>query len=180
MSDSTSEPTYGARFAEAWATIQAYLSDLDRDELADLASSDRHATFALLAKQPELGSSSTLDGAAGLEPEELAIKLVQDRLEALASSTGDAWGGRFLAEWRSLGGPISAFRYSVIQELKQANREDALRTLARLMNLNVALKRRLSTESPSGAANLLHNELRHRQTATAAGLWPVFMVMASS
>jgi hypothetical protein len=177
MSTPTSPPTYGARFAEAWATIQAYLSDLDRDELLDLAGADREGTVALLARQPEVGGSSALERAGGLEPEELAIRIVQERLEALASSAGEAFGARFLAEWRRLGGPISAFRYSVLQELKQADREDTLRALTRVVPMDLALKRRLEGEGPEGAAVLLHTELRQRQTATSAGLWPAFMIV---
>lgn len=172
MSTPTSEPTYGARFAEAWTALQAYLSDLDRDELQELATAGRRATVELLARQPEVGASKALERADSLEPEELALKIVVERLEALSAPSGEAWGGRFLAEWRRLGGPISAFRYSVLQELKQAGREDTLRALTRLVPMmSQALKRRLEDATPEQAADLLHTEMRQRQVATTAGIW---------
>jgi hypothetical protein len=76
-------PSYGARFAEAWATLQQHLADLDRDELEQLAGADRAATLTLLEEQPQLRGSTSLKGAETEGPEELALRLVRERPDGL-------------------------------------------------------------------------------------------------
>ena len=167
---------YGARFAQAWTALQAYLSDLDRDELADLATSDQPATIELLARQPELGSADALQHPEGLEPEELALRIVRERLDALDEQFGEVWGARFIAEWRRIGAPVSLFPYAVLQELKGSDREEALKLIQSRKRLSHALLKRLQSLDPEPAAALLFLEFRQAQTAAAVGFWPMAVV----
>lgn len=181
MSQPSPSPSFGARFAEAWATLQDYLADLDHAELKQLATADRAATLSLLQEQPQLRGSSSLEGADAVEPEELALKLVRERLDELVvpRDSEATWGARFLAEWRALGAPISTFRYAVLQELKRGDRDATLAVLLKLYPMDFALRRQLEGKSPERTAAILHAELRARQHRAGSGLfWPMMALFA--
>lgn len=168
MATSENEPPFGSRFALAWRSLQAYLADLDAGELAELEGAGRDATLALLRRQPALGDSGALAGVKDGQPEEIAIRIVEEHLKALAPAVGGAWGGRFLTAWRGLGAPLSAFKYSTLQGLKESDRGGTIAILKGHVDLGYALLRRMDQASPEEAAQLLYAEAQKRQVVATA------------
>lgn len=163
---STNESDYGRRFADAWTQLQVYLAELDPGELESLATQDVRGTVELLARQPELGSSSALRDAGAVGPEELAVRLLGEKLEALRlgpEGAGASFGAQFLEAWRELGGTLSSFSYATLQRLKQADRSEAVAILARSMGPG-ARPRALGAATPRELAGRL---LVQRQVGTA-------------
>lgn len=162
---------FGKRFGDTWKLLQSYLADLDEGELETLAGSDFERTLELLSAQPELGRSGALDEADPGSPEQLALRIVAERLRALTErlpeGDGEPWGSRFLSRWRALGGPLAAFPYSQLQAIKQADEATTLRMFrSRVGGLQVT--RVLQGLSPEAAADLLERELALRQMTIAS------------
>jgi len=168
MATSENEPPFGSRFALAWRSLQAYLADLDEDELAELEGADRGATLALLRRQPALGEAGALAGVKDGHPEEIAIRIVEEHLRALAPAASGPWGERFISAWRGLGAPLSVFKYSTLQEMKQSDRKGTIATLKGHVDLGYALLRRMDQASPEEAAQLLYAEAQKQQALAAA------------
>ena len=153
------ERPYGSRFAEAWAQLQRYLADLDETELTALSSAGVEETLRVLKQQPALGHSGALHGADEKGPEELAAAIVQERLKALTQSfgRGDArpWGAQFLEAYRSYRGSLASFRYSTIQELKSADKEEAIQILTKRLWSSAVAAKALRDSTPREAAHRL-------------------------
>ena len=166
---------YGARFAEAWRSLQVYLADLDPAELEAMEREDFDGTLALLAQQPAIGSAVAHASAGARTPEELAIAIVKARLDALALSADPArrapWGARFVQAWRSTGFPLSAFGYGLIQSLKGADRDGAIDLLRAHLKIlpGTKLDPWQATDPAALAASL--GQAWHLRQLTIALLW---------
>jgi hypothetical protein len=159
----TDDASFGKRFAETWELLQTYLGDLDPKELARMGSMDFQAALKLLKLQPAVGQSGALDDARGKTPEQLALAIIQERLQALtgklSSGPGGAWGGRFLQHWRKLGGPISSFKYAQIQALKVADQEGVVKMFKQQAG-SFQVAKVLRESSPEDAATILLQQQR--------------------
>jgi len=157
--ESTTERPYGERFAEAWGQLQRYLGDLDANELDQMASADLETTVEMLKAQPALGHAGALNSAAGKDPEDLAVSIVQERLRALTAHQPEGddsrYGAEFLRHWKNLGGSLSRFRYTTIQELKAADKEEAIKILTGIWK-QYATRTILERQSAQDAAETLY------------------------
>ena len=165
MTDVTenNDAPFGKLFAETWAMLQNYLADLDALELSKLSGADFTGTLRMLAQQPALGQSGALDNAQGKSPEQLALAIIQDRINTLTAKLPNGpeqpWGGRFLSRWRQMGGSLSSFKYDQIQKLKQADQEQVVQMFKSRMG-SFQLSQMLRSSTPEDAADLL---LRQQQ-----------------
>ena len=170
--DANAATDFGSRFSETWSLLQAYLGDLDDHELASLSGKEVGATLELLRAQPAVGQAKTLDSHARKGPEALAIAIVRERLEALENATtGETWGARFLARWRSLGGPLSSFRYEQIQRIKAGDQEEVARIVRPgLMMGGYGVAQMIRNSTPEEAAEKILNQMRVA-ALTMAMIW---------
>ena len=159
MTDDPKEAPYGERFAEAWAQLQRYLGDLDPEELERMATKDFEGTLKMLEEQPALGHSGALHSAAKKNPEELAVAIIRERLRALTDMDADGddsrYGVEFLQAWKNMGGGVTRFRYATIQELKKADKDEAIEILMKLWGQQYSLRKILEQESPRAAARIV-------------------------
>ena len=168
---SKDQQPYGLRFAEAWEQLQRYLGDLDADELRQVASQDFEGTLKTLKAQPAIGHSGALNSAEMKHPEELAVSIVRERLRALTDHQAEGddvrFGADFLRHWKELGGSLARFRYATIQDLKQADREEAVRTLSKIWPpwATKALKRESAREAAKTVFTRMEVMSRHSNPA---------------
>jgi hypothetical protein len=175
MSSDTED--FGSRFAETWTMLQAYLGDLDAQELKSLEGKGLEQSLHLIRNQPAVGQVPDLQAHARQGPEALAIAILRERLEALevTSEGQETWGARFLARWRELGGPISFLRYDQIQRLKAADREEAARIFKPSLTLGgYSMAQRVKTGEPEEVAELVLQNLHLRQLASIFAWWPLY------
>ena len=165
------ETPYGKQFAECWSLLQRYMADLDTSELSKMSKLDAAETLGVLKRQPALGASQVLSGAAALGPEQLAVAILKDRLEILTGHLGgdpqDCWGARFLSRWKKLGGPVSSFSYAQIQKLKLADQEAVAKMFKSSMGSS-QLRNLILNNTPEDAANALLQQQRMNLMVMAA------------
>lgn len=95
--------------------------------------------------------------------------------EAEPPADAAPFGARYLAEYRRLGGNLSAFSFAEVQELKACDREGLVRALRRAQPLTpwAAIQRIRSAESPEQLAREVSQELRAQAAAASASLWVI-------
>lgn len=86
------------------------------------------------------------------------------------------FGARFLNEWKRLGGPLSAWNYEEIQELRGAEREGLIAALRKHQPLTsyAALQRIRSAEDPE---SLARDALQQAQAAANTNVWLMFALL---
>jgi hypothetical protein len=87
------------------------------------------------------------------------------------------FGARFLEEWKRLGGPLSNWTYSEIQELRSCDREGMAAALKRHHPLtsHAAVVRIRTTESPEVLAREM---LLQAQVSAQTGFWMLLALMS--
>lgn len=93
------------------------------------------------------------------------------------SASEPTFGARFLAEYKQRGGPLSAFSYAELQEIKRCDREGLVKALraAQPMTSWAAIQRIRSIETPEELAAELW---RQRQAAAASSAESVWLLLA--
>lgn len=88
------------------------------------------------------------------------------------------FGSRFLEEWKRLGGPLSAWSYAEIQEMRACDREGMVQALRRNgpMLEYAVIQRIRQVESPEELARQLWT-LAQRQAQSQATVWMLLALM---
>jgi len=86
------------------------------------------------------------------------------------------FGARFLEEWKRRGGPMSAWSYAEIQEVRVSDREGMVRSLRTHQPLigYAALQRIRNVESPEVLAGEM---LTQAQAAANMSVWMMFALL---
>ena len=95
------------------------------------------------------------------------------------TDAGPTFGQRFLDEYKSLGGSLTAFSYEEIQAFKGCDREglvSALREAQPLISY-AAIQRIRTVESPEQLARDLRQQQQIQAAATSLGLFAMFAMM---